>query len=1579
MEKSILHKKCCTTHFFLRMMKTMTKSFLFVKKRSLLLVFFIAISFCSTVFAQDPCLPATEFDIINPVVHDPNCDIGNGDCTSKDLYVLDAYLDTGDPCNSCDEGETITAGLYLTLVNDTGSTRTSFAIFGSVETTDKNGVVTTCSISRCSGPIPGNTTAALYYGDVEFKCGDSLSLVDLIQSWTDASPNSNCANHDCKEISPKCGFSDAIVITPPLQATTKAVCTSATTINIDLTVQGGVAPFTYAWTKVGDGGFSESTEDLTGVSAGTYNVTVTDANTCTTMTSITPEICCTDANAGSDGDTTVCDSRTDAIDLFGLITGEDPSGTWTRLTGSGGTFNAGLGTFTPSSEATNSTFKYTLSASPPCSGDESVATVNIEDAKDPGEDGLLTICSSEDLTEGMLFAALGGSPDVGGIWSPALSGSGVYTYTIVGTEYCPEVSAKVTVSIEDAKDPGEDGLLTICSSEDLTEGMLFAALGGSPDVGGIWSPALSGSGVYTYTIAGTEYCPEVSAKVTVSIEDAKDPGEDGLLTICSSEDLTEGMLFAALGGSPDVGGIWSPALSGSGVYTYTIVGTEYCPEVSAKVTVSIEDAKDPGEDGLLTICSSEDLTEGMLFAVLGGSPDVGGIWSPALSGSGVYTYTIVGTEYCPEVSAKVTVSIEDAKDPGEDGLLTICSSEDLTEGMLFAVLGGSPDVGGIWSPALSGSGVYTYTIAGTEYCPEVSAKVTVSIEDAKDPGTNGTLTICFGETVTASELFDSLNSNPEAGGVWSPLPLGGAGTYTYTFAATNICPEVSADVVVTEQSEITSSTEAFHVSCFGESDGKIILTASGGAPPYTYLWSNGAKTKDISDLSAGLYSVKITDSRGCIDENSARINQPDKLVAELVCGHLTCHSDTNGTLDLTVTGGTPPYTYLWSNGETVEDPVGLPGGIYSVVVTDANGCTVTQYTVISQPDLLVCNIVQDSPCGSNGGSDGVATVTAEGGEAPYTYLWDNGETTATAVNLTAGLHTVTVTDSLDCETTCEIIITEPEELVCSVELNNHVLCKGDSTGSATVTASDGVTPYTYLWDNGEVTQTAIGLNAGLHSVTVTDANDQITTCTIMITEPDMLETSAIGSAVIGCGCYGNSDGSIDLTVSGGTSPYTYLWNNGETTEDLSGLSAGVYDVVVTDSNGCIATEEVVIEEPDMLSCETVEDSPVSVHGGSDGVATVTPSGGTAPYEYLWSPGGATTAQATGLSAGMYTVTVTDSSGCETTCDVVITEPNPDSARAFCSYTQGFYGNPGGLACIPDSQKVNAKYIMLGALNASGGQVDFGDKNTNKYFRLFLGDIQNDNIFKLLPGGGPSKSLLGYATYNDNTTWSNVPLVDKGPRRGAIKNNLLSQTMTLYFNLHADKSLSSYQLEETFYTASTLDCGSEEYDETSIQMFKISSDVISYLELNDMATVQGLFELANRALGGNDIGSLSCSSITDAVDTINNGFDECRVLLPESVYDSVVQGLDNDKPIFSAYPIPFIDTINIRYEIDGATEATIQVFDLQGRLVKSIVDKDIYYHKVKTLDLDYKIFANQMYFIKVNTNNRSTLLKIISVK
>ncbi|PHS09720.1 MAG: hypothetical protein COA88_03835 [Kordia sp.] len=163
------------------------------------------------------------------------------------------------------------------------------------------------------------------------------------------------------------------------------------------------------------------------------------------------------------------------------------------------------------------------------------------------------------------------------------------------------------------------------------------------------------------------------------------------------------------------------------------------------------------------------------------------------------------------------------------------------------------------------------------------------------------------------------------------------------------------------------------------------------------------------------------------------------------------------------------------------------------------------------------------------------------------------------------------------------------------------------------------------------------------------------------------------------------------------------------------------------------------------------------------------------------------------------------------------------------------------------------------------------------------------------------------------------------------------------------------------------------------MFKIPEDVISLLEANNLNTVQGLFDLANDALGGHNIGSLPYSSITEAVDAINRGFDECRVLLSETDYDKVVAGLTEDKPIFSIYPVPFVDNVRIKYEIENGLIAKIQVFDIRGRLVKTVVDKDVYYHKVTTLDLNHKMFANQVYFVRITSEDKSTMKKIISVR
>ncbi|MDH3699510.1 MAG: hypothetical protein OEQ81_12665, partial [Flavobacteriaceae bacterium] len=254
----------------------------------LFMIFMLMMALPASMTAQDACIPTDPLDIPNPL-HDETCTTTADNCTSKDLELVGAFLDIGNGCNSCDSGEEITATLYLSINNTTGSERTSFAVFGDLVTTDPLGNETTCTISRCTGTIPPNTITTLPYGQITFTCGDALKLTDLLLSWTDASPNSTCGNHDCKEVAPKCGFVPEIAIAPPLQSSAVAVC-DGPVIDVGLTVQGGTAPFTYAWT--GPNGFTATSEDLNDVAPGTYMVTVTDADACTTMASATQDVCC---------------------------------------------------------------------------------------------------------------------------------------------------------------------------------------------------------------------------------------------------------------------------------------------------------------------------------------------------------------------------------------------------------------------------------------------------------------------------------------------------------------------------------------------------------------------------------------------------------------------------------------------------------------------------------------------------------------------------------------------------------------------------------------------------------------------------------------------------------------------------------------------------------------------------------------------------------------------------------------------------------------------------------------------------------------------------------------------------------------------------------------------------------------------------------------------------------------------------------------------------------------------------------------------------------------------------------------
>ncbi len=468
-----------------------------------------------------------------------------------------------------------------------------------------------------------------------------------------------------------------------------------------------------------------------------------------------------------------------------------------------------------------------------------------------------------------------------------------------------------------------------------------------------------------------------------------------------------------------------------------------------------------------------------------------------------------------------------------------------------------------------------------------------------------------------------------------------------------------------------------------------------------YSWDKSASASaSANDLAAGLHTITITDDKGCVTTASVTIDEPAVLSASAdQDSPVVCFGESNGAATVTVSGGNAPYTYVWDKSASASASANdLAVGLHTITITDDKGCVTTASVTIAEPAVLTCSANQDSPVLIYGNSDGKATVTPIGGNGTYTYLWDNNETGATASALNAGSHSVTVTDSKGCQTSCEVLITEPGALFCSVVQNNPVVCFGESNGAATVTASEGVGPYTYLWDNSETTQTASALNAGLHSVTVTDANGATTSCTVTIAEPAVLSASADQDSPVVC--FGESNGAATVTVSGGNAPYAYSWDkSASASASAADLAAGLHTITITDDKGCVTTASVTIDEPAVLSASADQDSPVVCNGESNGAATVTVLGGNAPYAYSWDKSASASASANDLAVGLHTITITDDKGCVTTASVTIDEPAVLSASAVQNSPVVCFGESNGAATVTVSGG-NAPYTYVWDKSAS---------------------------------------------------------------------------------------------------------------------------------------------------------------------------------------------------------------------------------------------------------------------------------------
>ncbi|MDX2003591.1 MAG: DUF2341 domain-containing protein [Chitinophagales bacterium] len=555
------------------------------------------------------------------------------------------------------------------------------------------------------------------------------------------------------------------------------------------------------------------------------------------------------------------------------------------------------------------------------------------------------------------------------------------------------------------------------------------------------------------------------------------------------------------------------------------------------------------------------------------------------------------------------------------------------------------------------AGTYNVTVTDANGCTG-TASITLTQPSALSASIAGTNVSCNGGTNGAATLTVSGGTSPFTynwgGGITTQNRTAlAAGTYTVTVTDANSCT-VAASVTITQPSILSGSITATNVACFGNSTGTATLTVTGGTSAYTYNWGGGVTTQNRTALAAGTYTVTITDSRSCTATASVTISQPSAALTASIAGtNVACRGNSTGAATLTVSGGTSPYTYNWGGGVTTQNRTGLAAGTYTVTVTDANACTTTASVTITQPAAALSASIAGTNVSCNGGTNGAATLTASGGTSPYTYNWGGGVTTQNRTALTAGTYTVTVTDANACTATAAVTITQPAVVSGTISVTN-VACFGNSTGAATLTPAGGTAPYTYNWGGGITTQNRTGLAAGTYTVTITDSRSCTATASVTITQPSAaLSASITGTNVA---CRGNSTGAATLTVSGGTSPYSFNWGGGVTTQNRTGLAAGTYTVTVTDANACTTTASVTITQPAAALSASIAGTNVSCNGGTNGAATLTASGGTSPYAYNWG-GGITTQNRTGLAAGTYTVTVTDANACTATASVTITQPS----------------------------------------------------------------------------------------------------------------------------------------------------------------------------------------------------------------------------------------------------------------------------------------------------------------------------------
>jgi gliding motility-associated-like protein len=470
-----------------------------------------------------------------------------------------------------------------------------------------------------------------------------------------------------------------------------------------------------------------------------------------------------------------------------------------------------------------------------------------------------------------------------------------------------------------------------------------------------------------------------------------------------------------------------------------------------------------------------------------------------------------------------------------------------------------------------------------------------------------------------------------------------------------------ASVVCYSQCKYQVKLTGKDVRCFGESNGEVTLSVvpapSGALGPYATQWFDGRTVNFRNDLPAGTHFVKVTDGLGCVVNEFITITQPDLLTTQLAVQHVRCYGEPQGKITSTTGGGTLPYTYQWTNGESTKDISTLNADNYSLTVTDNKSCKVTKSAVVSQPELVrLSSSVTAVSC--HGGSDGEIKATVFGGVVPYRYHWSRGDTIPDVYNLISHSHTLAVTDANLCVSEWNIFVPQPLPLDVSFTVKK-ASCFNIADGEIFAQVTGGNPDYRYKWSNsdfvlGDTTHYPKELFSDYYTLEIIDTKGCELIDSALVIEPNPL---VINLEATDATCFNKPDGSVELSISGGTLPYSSLWSTGTRTEDIQQLLAGIYRVDVVDSLGCTRYGVITVGQPDSLSFHE-KIAAVSCKEQVDGTIDIKPAGGTPGYSAVWSHGRSGFSLSS-LTGGTYSVTVTDAQNCSYNASFIV-PVNPDA-------------------------------------------------------------------------------------------------------------------------------------------------------------------------------------------------------------------------------------------------------------------------------------------------------------------------------